>query len=170
MHLNEEMTFWVLNQIMTKYEMVLFFRPGLPRLKYTLKVFDELIVKFVPKAAAHFEKEGIVSSMFATDWFHTLFSTNFSLKIVFHVWDCFLTEGYSIILRIAVSLIKENKDEIIGLQNEALFKVLRSLPEKITDSTVLINSALKIPKITIMKEPKTWDFTEEDPGSSFAHV
>ena len=42
------------------------------------------------------EAENIQFSMFATNWYLTIFSSSFPFDVVTRVWDSFLAEGYKV--------------------------------------------------------------------------
>jgi hypothetical protein len=45
-------------------------------------------------------------SAFATPWFHTLFSSRFPLPLVYRVFDMFLREGFCVVYRLALAILK----------------------------------------------------------------
>ena len=61
-----------------------------------LHTFGRLVARFLPRIAKHFEAENIQFSMFATNWYLTIFSSSFPFDLVTRVWDSFLAEGYKV--------------------------------------------------------------------------
>ena len=48
----------------------------------------------------------MLPSMYATEWFMTMFCRGFSFDLVTRVWDIFLFEGYKIVYRVGLALLK----------------------------------------------------------------
>ena len=43
---------------------------------------------------------------YATEWLLTMFCRGFSFDLVTRVWDVFFSEGYKIVYRVALALVK----------------------------------------------------------------
>ena len=52
--------------------------------------------------------------MYASQWFLTLFSAKFPLGLVYRIVDMFLTEGPDTLFKIAMSLLKLSKKELLS--------------------------------------------------------
>ena len=58
--------------------------------------FDNLVREQLPKLGEHFTQEMINPSMYASQWFITVFSYSFPFHLALRIWDVFLYEvGYS---------------------------------------------------------------------------
>lgn len=77
--------------------------PDLPKSYYILL---SLMKKHCPKIYEHFRRLEIFPSMYAPQWFITVFSVNFKFDVLVRVFDVFLLEGDVAIYRIALSLLK----------------------------------------------------------------
>ncbi|RHY33691.1 hypothetical protein DYB32_003530 [Aphanomyces invadans] len=107
-YMPEEQTFWhvvaCLNQ--KKYGMADIYRPGMPRVMEIMWIFEQSMKLYVPKLTDHLAAEGLHPTMYATQWFVTLYSYSFPFEFVTRVWDIYLHEGWKIVYRVAVALLK----------------------------------------------------------------
>lgn len=65
---------------------------GLPLVQQYLFQFDHLVRDFLPKLGEHFSQEMINPSMYASQWFITVFSYSFPFHLALRIWDVFLFE------------------------------------------------------------------------------
>ena len=114
MYMNEENAFWAMLSILIKYDQKKYFLHGLPGLFETFYVFQKLLKIKVPKVHQYMVKHQIKPSMFATQWFVTLFTSGFELESTVRIYDCFFTEGPKILYRVALWIMKENEAELIS--------------------------------------------------------
>ena len=139
-YMNEESSFWMLYSMMINYEMQGFYEKDFPELRKVLYVFLSLLKKFVPKVYFQFKKFNIYPTMYASQWFFTYFANLFNFNIVVRIYDCILLEGFKIVYRIALGILKLNEKKILkfnhfeevmnifkditkGIEVEELFKV-----------------------------------------------
>ncbi|KAF9896265.1 GTPase-activating protein [Lobosporangium transversale] len=108
--------------------------------------FEQLMEETVPMVFKHLRNQGIRSTMYASQWFMTLFAYKFPLELVFRVYDIIFVEGIESILRFAVALLKANHDKILSLDFEVLVEFLK----KVNDSSLLIQDAYNV-KVTPRK-------------------
>jgi hypothetical protein len=65
---------------------------GLPLVQQYLFQFERLVRVHMPKLGEHFIEEMINPSMYASQWFITVFSYSFPFPMTLRVWDVFLYE------------------------------------------------------------------------------
>ncbi|CAK9185942.1 unnamed protein product [Ilex paraguariensis] len=65
---------------------------GLPLVQQYLFQFDHLVKGQMPKLGEHFTQETINPSMYASQWFITVFSYSFPFHLALRIWDVFLHE------------------------------------------------------------------------------
>lgn len=70
----DEEAFCVLVRLMDSYNLRSHFLADMPGLQLRLFQFDRLLEEILPLVHTHFMRKGIKSSMFASQWFMTLFS------------------------------------------------------------------------------------------------
>ena len=108
-YMDEESSFFMLDSLIKKYELEGFFLPNFPELKRSFYIFLNLLKKFIPKVYELFKKEGVIPSMYATEWFICIFSRNLEFNVLVRVFDVFFLEGYKIVYRIALGILKINE-------------------------------------------------------------
>jgi len=131
-YMDEECSYWLLHSLMTKYEMEGFFLPKFPELQRSFYKFLCLLKEHLPKVYEHLadKKRNISPSMYASQWFITLFSINFKFEILVRVFDVFLSEGIKIIYRFGLALFKIHEQRILGAkQLEEVMAVFKTFYE-----------------------------------------
>lgn len=117
LHMKEEDAFWLLTRLTSAplYDMEGLFKDKLPKLNEDLDVFEKLTLKFLPavfdhilwltfltaivahfQVHSHLEAAGIHVSMYATEWFVTIFTSSFPFRSVLRIWDIFLHTGQKV--------------------------------------------------------------------------
>lgn len=145
-YMPEEETFWLLVSVMTskKHALADLYRPGMPKVSESMFVFEKLVEKYLPRVHVHFDKEGLHPTMYASQWFITLYSYSFSFDLVTKIWDMFLHEGWKIIYRVALAILKLTQKQLLALDFERSMEFFHSLPH-ILETRVILSTALKIP-------------------------
>lgn len=110
--------------------MAVLFLPGLPRLTSYLHVLSGLLRQRLPRVSAKLHAAGVHPTMWATQWFMTVFAYSFPLHTVARVWDSFLLEGWKVPLRVALALVADAERELLAADGfEALMGVLKRIPQ-----------------------------------------
>lgn len=104
------------------------FLPEMPGLQLRLYQFDRLIEDLIPLLHVHFLRNGVKSSMYAGQWFLTLFSYRsvspiistsisaddlvpsgrFPLDCVYRIFDAIFAEGIEAQFRFSIALLLKN--------------------------------------------------------------
>jgi cell division protein FtsB len=126
LNMPDEEAFCVLVRLMEGYDMRGLYTPNMEGLQLRLYQFDQLLNDILPKVSRHLEHEGIGSTMYASQWFMTLFAYKFPLELVFRILDVLFAEGYEFIFRIAFALLKKNQDFILEFEFDALLDFLKN--------------------------------------------
>lgn len=58
----------------------------------------------MPKLAGHMEEEGVLPTMYCSQWFLTLYAYTLPIDHLLRVWDVFLLEGPKVLFRLACSI------------------------------------------------------------------
>ena len=90
----------------------------MPSLQLRLFQFDRLVEDMLPMLHAHFLRCGIKSTMYASQWFMTLFSYRFPMEIVYRILDAVFSEGIDAVFRFAIALLRKNEDKLLTLDFE----------------------------------------------------
>jgi len=69
----DEETFCVLVRLMKSYDLRSHYTPNMPGLQLRLFQFDRLVEELLPGVFLHMLRQGVKSSMYASQWFLTLF-------------------------------------------------------------------------------------------------
>ena len=127
-YMDEESSFFMLHSLMKKYNMEGFYLPGFPILKKTFYILLNLEKKFLPKIYELFKKEGMIPSMYASEWFICLFSRNLEFKNLVRIFDIFLLEGYKVIYRFALAFLKLKEDKFME-GKDGLASIMQTINE-----------------------------------------
>lgn len=122
--MSEENAFCVLIKLMGKYGLRGHFTPRMETLHQHMYQFDNVFQQKLPVIHRHMEAEGVTPSMYASQWFITLFSYRCPIEISFRVIDLLLVEGSQILIQIALALITRNQEKILKLKFESLIEFL----------------------------------------------
>lgn len=83
---------------------------------------DELLLSL--QRFFSFHSQGFQTSMYASSWFLTLYTTALNLNLICcRIMDVFLSEGMEIIFKIALALLTIGKETVLSLDMEAMLKV-----------------------------------------------
>ncbi|KAK9465330.1 rab-GTPase-TBC domain-containing protein [Lipomyces arxii] len=126
MAMKEEEAFGMLVNLMKTYAVRELFLPDMPGLHVKLYQFDRILEDALPKVHMHLARKGVRSSMYASQWFLTLFAYKFPLPIVLRIFDVVVAEGLEAILRFGVALMKKNEEMITQLEFDSLLLFLKN--------------------------------------------
>lgn len=119
----EEEAFAVLVQIMQQHRMRDMFKPSMAELGVCMYQLENLVVEQFPDLHVHFQSQTFQTSMYASRWFLTLFTTSLTLQLSCRVMDVFLSEGMEFIFKMALAMLAIGKESLLSLDMEAMLKV-----------------------------------------------
>ncbi|GET93706.1 Rab-like GTPase activating protein, putative [Leishmania tarentolae] len=127
----EEESFWALHEMMynDRYKMRELFRPGFPLLQQFFYQLKRLIARLLPRLSKRLEELEIQPSFFASQWFLTLFVGHFPFRALLRVWDIFFSEGWKIIFRTGIALLKWEESHLLTLSFEDTLLALKGLQD-----------------------------------------
>ncbi|ODV94175.1 hypothetical protein PACTADRAFT_24121, partial [Pachysolen tannophilus NRRL Y-2460] len=125
MNMNESEAFCLLVTLMNNYNFRSLYLPDMPGLLLKLYQFDRLLEDLCPQLFTHLSRQGVRSSMYATQWFLTLFGYKFPLEIVLRIFDTVIAEGLETILKFSINFMIKNKDYLVTLQFDQLLEFLK---------------------------------------------
>ncbi|KAL5274814.1 EVI5L family protein [Megaselia abdita] len=132
MQMPEEEAFAVLVQIMQQYRMRDMFKPSMAELGLCMYQLENLVQEQLPELNIHFIQQAFQTTMYASSWFLTLFTTTLNLNLCCRIMDIFLCEGMEFIFKVALSLLTIGKEQLISLDMEAMLKFFqKELPGKV---------------------------------------
>ncbi|KAK6345637.1 GTPase-activating protein [Orbilia javanica] len=135
LNMTEEEAFCLLVELMRTYSLRDMFTPGMKGLHLRLYQYDRLLEDLCPALSVHLNRRKAQSSLYATQWFLTLFAYKFPLQLVLRVYDLAITEGIEgAVLKFGIALMKKNEAALRQIDNlEALLPFLR---EKLFDAYI----------------------------------
>ncbi|XP_065363593.1 ecotropic viral integration site 5 ortholog isoform X5 [Calliphora vicina] len=132
MQMPEEEAFAVLVQIMQQHRMRDMFKPSMSELGLCMYQLESLVLEQIPEMHIHFQQQGFQTTMYASSWFLTLYTTSLNLNISSRIMDVFLSEGMEFIFKVALGLLLLGKDTLLSLDMEAMLKFFqKELPKKV---------------------------------------
>ncbi|KAF8433310.1 rab-GTPase-TBC domain-containing protein [Terfezia claveryi] len=145
MNMPEEEAFCLFVKLMCKYNLRSMFQERMKGLELRLYQFDRLLEDVEPRLSVHLKRQGIESSLYAAQWFLTLFTYKFPLQLVLRVFDLLFSEGVEgAVLKFGIVLMTKNSEALIGKDFESLGPFLK---EKLFD--VYLDGT---PSATLLKE------------------
>ncbi|XP_039048186.1 ecotropic viral integration site 5 protein homolog isoform X1 [Hibiscus syriacus] len=157
LYMSEEDAFWLLVALLkgaVHAPMEGLYQVGLPLVQQYLFQFEHLVREQLPKLGKHFSREMINPSMYASQWFITVFSYSFPFPLALRIWDVFLFEGVTIVFKVGLALLKYCHDDLIHLPFEKLIHALRNFPEDAMNPNILLPMAYSIKVSRSLSESK----------------
>ena len=131
-YMDEESSFFMLISLMEKYNMKNIYSPGFPDLKKIFYVLLNLEKKFVPNVYNILKRDEILPSLYASEWFICLFSKDLSFNLLVRIFDTFLLEGFKVIYRFALAILKIKENYFLECKNaNDTLKIVRMTFNKI---------------------------------------
>jgi hypothetical protein len=171
--LTEEESFWLLVIVMNEepYMLRALYGEDMSGTHEILYIADKLMKQFVPKLWKHLEREGIHHSMFVTQWLLTLYTSSFPFDLVSRVWDSFLVEGWKVIYRVMLGLLKHAEPTLLEMPFEQILMFLRDYPTMIDGQTIMRESLqIGLKRKHVQKYVNAWRLanpTEAGPSRFF---
>jgi hypothetical protein len=109
----EEDSFWSLIQLMKHYHFEKLYKKNFSCLMKLSSLFLNEVKTHFPIFPLKLEEKNIEN--FCIVWFLTLFSKVIpSVSLVARIWDCFLNEGWEVLIRIGLAIIKLSENYLIA--------------------------------------------------------
>lgn len=143
--MGEEESFWALHEMMfnERYKMRELFRPGFPLLQQFFYQLKRLIARLLPKLSKRLDELEIPPSYYASQWFLTLFVAHFPFRALLRIWDIFFSEGWKIIFRTGIALMKWEESHLLSLSFEDTLAALKCLQDN-KDARELLRRAHRV--------------------------
>jgi hypothetical protein len=104
-------------------------------------IFDSYFRERLPALKKHMTSEQISSEMYLIDWNLTLFSKSLPLESAARIWDCFLYDGESFVIRASLGILRTVATDIKARSIEEILPILSHFPADI-DTEKLINNII----------------------------
>ncbi|KAG5518566.1 hypothetical protein PMAC_002962 [Pneumocystis sp. 'macacae'] len=125
LYMSDEEAFCIFVKLMKEYDLRSFYIPDTPGLHLRLYQFNRLMEEIIPTVHTHLHKYGIKPSMYASQWFMTLFAYKFPINMVVRVFDVVIAEGIDAIFKFSIALMKKNEEKILSLKFDQLLSFLK---------------------------------------------
>lgn len=128
---------------MKNYE-VLSYYTDLTSLKPVFSTFEDLVMKYLPKVYKILQKFKFDPSLYATSWFLAFYIVVLPFNTVLRIMDIFLLEGFKIIYRIGLTILKIKKKKILQAKSmDDLMLELRNFSSEVwSDEDFIIKTAV----------------------------
>ncbi|XP_020083356.1 EVI5-like protein [Ananas comosus] len=167
LYMSEEDAFWLVVALLkgaVHAPMEGLYLVGLPLVQQYLFQFEQLVNEYMPKLGQHFSEEKINPSMYASQWFITVFSYSFLFPLVLRIWDVFLYEGMKVVFQVGLALLRFCHDDLVKLPFERLIHALRNFPEDATNPDTLLPLALSFKVLKHLEETEL-EYQRRNEGS-----
>jgi len=134
-YMDEQSTFWMLHSLIdnSKYNLkTLHLKNSNSDTEIKLIYYKllSLLKKHVGKVYDHFKAKFMHPSMYASQWFLSLFSANFKFELLTRFLDVYLLEREKVVYRIALGLLKINEERIINAKHvEEISTIMTTIGE-----------------------------------------
>nr|POE65864.1 gtpase-activating protein gyp5 [Quercus suber] len=130
-NVSEEEAFTLLVRLMSKYDLRSLFTAEMTGLHLRLYQFERLLEDHEPALYCHLKRRHVTATLYATQWFLTLFAYRFPLQLVLRVYDLIFSEGLTAVLKFGLVLMQRNKETLLGMKD--MSQLTTFLKEKIFD-------------------------------------
>lgn len=134
--LSEEDCFWLFVTLLTQYDFREFFVNGMPKVYNCFYVANGVLRHFLPQVFKSFQKNSLSISMYATQWFMTGFTSNFTIESSLRIWDCFFSEGIKVFYRVFLSVLQIHSKVLSTCSFEKAMEIFRSIGDLDTDKVL----------------------------------
>lgn len=129
MYMGVEQALWMLSSVLRgpKWNFYSLYTQGFPLLQEYFYVLERLIERRCPLLHKHFTKLGVVSNMYATEWFMTFFAFRLPFEILLRMWDCVFHQGMRIIFSMGIYLLQCNEQVLLTKDFPDIVTTLKNL-------------------------------------------
>ena len=169
-YMDEQSSFYLLHSLIKNYELESIFMPGFPGLRKKFYVLLNLEKKFIPKVYEVLKRDGIIPSLYASEWFICLFSKDLKPSILVRIFDSFLYEGFKVIYRFALAFLKMKENEFIKCRPGILYtmNIIKKLLYNVdVDNLFKIAFNFRLSRKHIEKFEKEYEENKENKKNEF---
>lgn len=143
--LEEEDTFWLMCSILEDLLPASYYSHSLIGVQADMKVLRQLIATYLPELDQQFKKHDIELSLICINWYLTLFSNVFDMRILLRIWDLFFYEGSTALFQITLAMFKLNESRIINCDSSSqIFTILAEIPTEMVNIDLLVETMIRI--------------------------
>jgi hypothetical protein len=138
---DEERSFDIFSALITKGNYGSLMEKNFEEMKKYFYVFERLINIYLPDLYIVLNKNNVSSSYYITPWFITLFTHSFCTnhtRILVRIFDTFVLDGWTCIIRIGLLLLKYYQNNLIEMKFE---EILQFLINELKEKYVFFNNS-----------------------------
>jgi len=151
----EEDAFWLFVAVMSdkgKYKLRGIFARDMKLVQLRYFQMQWLMEMHIPNLYQHFEKQGVITMLYCSKWFMTVFTYNFPFNAVVRIWDVFLSEGVKIIFRIGLQCLKNEEQSLLKLYDGEVMSECTKIHTRVDPETIIERSMqLKLTRAQMLR-------------------
>jgi len=124
-------SFVAFTNIATRYPIMPFYAFDEILVRKAMQIYKHAFAYNLPELCEHFELEKIQPRQYLYQWFMTVFSRTFSIKLVTRVWDLYLFDGVIVLFQTAIAILKHLEKEMIDNEFEDILPMLSKVHDYI---------------------------------------
>mmetsp|Transcript_33599 Transcript_33599/g.94524 ORF Transcript_33599/g.94524 Transcript_33599/m.94524 type:complete len:552 (-) Transcript_33599:227-1882(-) len=138
--LTEEEAFWAFVRITETVLPHDYYSEYMQAIVVDQQVFQHLIEKRLPRIAKKFGEFTLPVSSLLSQWFLCLFVNSLPAEISLRIWDCLFVDGFSVLMSVALAVLKINTNVILSCNEESeAYSKIRSLGHQIVSGDQLVD-------------------------------
>ena len=170
-YMDEESSFFMLHSLMKKYKLEGLYIDQFPDLKKICFVFLNLQKRYINNIYNLFKKEGIIPTMYLSSWFISIFSRTLEFHVVLRVFDCFFLEGFKVIYRIALALLKMSESKFLKADKGEVLPIIYKCHENLNvEQLFKVAFGFNISRSYIDKCEEIFEKVKDDSENEFMQV
>ena len=167
-YMDEESSFFMLHSLMKKYKMEGIFLDDFPELRKKFYILLNLQKKYIHKIYKIFQRDGILPAMYASTWFISLFAKSLDFHIVLRIYDCFFLEGFKVIYRISLALLKLKENDFVKAKKGHTIPLLVSCLQNVDEKELFkVAFGFSISRSYIEKLENEYEKVKDDKKNEF---
>ncbi|KAK7200638.1 Rab-GTPase-TBC domain containing protein [Novymonas esmeraldas] len=120
---------------------------GFPLLQVLLHELERHVSASLPALAAHFVATEVDVAMFASQWFLTLYAHQLPPAVLLRVWDVFLVRGWPVMIQVAVALLHQEQETLLGSSLDGVLLHLQSTRSRLDGEEDLLRRIWGVPSV-----------------------
>ena len=170
-YMDEESSFFMLHSLMKKYKLEGLYFDDFPDLKKICFVFLNLQKRYINNIYNLFKKEGIMPTMYLSSWFISIFTRTLEFHVLLRVFDCFFLEGFKVIYRIALALLKMSESKFLKADTGEVLPIVYKCHENLNvEQLFKVAFGFNISRSYIDKCEEIFEKVKDDKENEFMQV
>ncbi|KAJ1720345.1 GTPase-activating protein [Coemansia biformis] len=128
LNMPDEEAFCLLVRLMHTYGLRGHFLPSMDDLQLRLYQFEHVLRENLPWLSRHFQEQGIMPTMYVSQWLMTMFAYRLPIELTFRLFDVVFAEGLDCLVRVALAVLKRSQTRLLSLEFEAIMQYLNDGP------------------------------------------